>query len=514
MWGAHVSLYFIDNLFFLKIGLIQAAFNPSVSSVSPNSITAQFNPLSTLLQSTVGSGSSGYKAYAKANKAGSVNKKPFLVRLKAGVTPVNLAKGAATAILSKNAVGIVALAGLSYVLTDDGWKKTIPGETIPATPPQSSTPILTAPIVSGSNRWCYSTTLSNCRDSPQAAWLAVLPSDTATISLSDYVSTVSFASQTADRYNANRVYPNGNTAVVQFHRLLGGCPSGTSWNQTQKQCYYITPLCTQGTYFPSLNECLTSTEPCPSGYSYSQYDSSCEKPSELVTFFPSDLENDLLTQLDTSPEIAPQVLDQTFENGVDVETDTATIDDISPSSISSDTTVSSEEYVDPQTGNPTTKQTERAKQIQLEPGPQSGTDTPTIKITETVTETVTTTDNTTNTTNIITKTETNEGNQPPDEPTEPPKTDCELFPNSIGCSEYGSVPDNVNPEIVELDYDLQPTYDEAGYCPEPINVNLSALAVSIPLDHVCNFAIKIKPVILALAWLVAAQTIIRTASKQ
>jgi hypothetical protein len=87
---------------------------------------------------------------------------------------------------------------------------------------------------------------------------------------------------------------------------------------------------------------------------------------------------------------------------------------------------------------------------------------------------------------------------------EPDKTDCEKNPNSIGCSEFGSVDDS-ELERKELTGTVTPIdMGGSGQCPAPLSSTVLGQHIEFSFDPACRFAGAMRPIVLVLAWLAAA----------
>lgn len=112
---------------------------------------------------------------------------------------------------------------------------------------------------------------------------------------------------------------------------------------------------------------------------------------------------------------------------------------------------------------------------------------------------------TTTTTHADGSTTTVTTNNAPPAPTTPPadpKTDCDKYPKSIGCSEYGTAP----PELlttVAVPVSLAPTSLGSGTCPAPATFTAMHRTMMISYGLYCDFATAIAPLIIAFAWLSA-----------
>lgn len=88
----------------------------------------------------------------------------------------------------------------------------------------------------------------------------------------------------------------------------------------------------------------------------------------------------------------------------------------------------------------------------------------------------------------------------PDSPTQ-----CDKYPNSLGCAELGTVDDLPVGEETRTIAAIAPitTIGGAGSCPEPLTASFMGQTVSFSYDMPCSFATSLKPLILAIAWLSA-----------
>lgn len=95
------------------------------------------------------------------------------------------------------------------------------------------------------------------------------------------------------------------------------------------------------------------------------------------------------------------------------------------------------------------------------------------------------------------------------EPVPPSETDCDKYPNIIGCSEYGtpSTPDVIPTNQIAVSTGFTPV-GGAGSC--PADVQLSFMGQMIPWSYspICDFATMIRPLIIGFAWLSFGFTVI------
>lgn len=84
------------------------------------------------------------------------------------------------------------------------------------------------------------------------------------------------------------------------------------------------------------------------------------------------------------------------------------------------------------------------------------------------------------------------------------QSDCDKYPNSIGCSEYGNISAADAVTKIDVPIDLTPTSLGAGSCPAPTTLTFSRFgSVSWSYQPYCDFATAISPLIIAFAWLSA-----------
>lgn len=85
---------------------------------------------------------------------------------------------------------------------------------------------------------------------------------------------------------------------------------------------------------------------------------------------------------------------------------------------------------------------------------------------------------------------------------------CEKNPEILACQKF--VPDSLEPEtLADVEKDLSLTPDtgwgpSSGSCPAPKTATIMGVTLSLPLDMLCDFALGIRPLLLAFAWLSAA----------
>lgn len=84
------------------------------------------------------------------------------------------------------------------------------------------------------------------------------------------------------------------------------------------------------------------------------------------------------------------------------------------------------------------------------------------------------------------------------------KTDCDKYPNSVGCADWGTPDDPAlpNKDIAVLVTPVD--FSGAGVCPAPRTVAISGFSLNLSYQPFCDFAGYVRPAVLALAWLAAA----------
>jgi hypothetical protein len=86
---------------------------------------------------------------------------------------------------------------------------------------------------------------------------------------------------------------------------------------------------------------------------------------------------------------------------------------------------------------------------------------------------------------------------------EPAPDVCKEHPDYIACSKYGEVPKAEELKVTDVKIELSPTSLGSGSCPSSIPISLSTGSISMSLQAECDFATKIKPLVVAFAWLAA-----------
>lgn len=185
-------------------------------------------------------------------------------------------------------------------------------------------------------------------------------------------------------------------------------------------------------------------------------------------------------------------LRETIKNGFMPQPDTPTISGPpGPISVDSETTTSPD-------GTVTTKQTA----IQ----PTYNNTNNTVEYQQIDTTTVT------NNNNQTTVTTTTKAPDVPDAPTDQ-KTDCDKYPNSIGCAEFGTPDDSTIPTITPT-ISITPNSTPARMCPAPLSIPTSRGSFSMTFDAVCTGLDMVRVVLLAFAWLFAIRYVVGASREQ
>lgn len=94
---------------------------------------------------------------------------------------------------------------------------------------------------------------------------------------------------------------------------------------------------------------------------------------------------------------------------------------------------------------------------------------------------------------------------------EAPPTDCDKYPNSLGCIDAGESTDDQTLQTKDVALSLTPvSVGDAGSCPATKTFTHAGTSYSFSYAPICTGATLIKPVVLAIAWLLAAYIVIGT----
>ena len=87
-----------------------------------------------------------------------------------------------------------------------------------------------------------------------------------------------------------------------------------------------------------------------------------------------------------------------------------------------------------------------------------------------------------------------------------------MFPNILACDkqpEAGEEPDLKLPEeVINVEFEKANVFQESAECPAPVTFNITILGTSknfaFSFEHACEIAARLRYMLLALAWVVAA----------
>lgn len=99
---------------------------------------------------------------------------------------------------------------------------------------------------------------------------------------------------------------------------------------------------------------------------------------------------------------------------------------------------------------------------------------------------------------------------------------CEVFPNILACDkqpEAGEEPDLTLPEeVINVEFEKSSALQESAECPAPVTFNVTVLGASktfaFSFEHACEIASRLRYMLVALAWVVAAFFCIRAVSRE
>ena len=96
---------------------------------------------------------------------------------------------------------------------------------------------------------------------------------------------------------------------------------------------------------------------------------------------------------------------------------------------------------------------------------------------------------------------------------------CDKYPNILACDELHDANDKdaeleIPKKEIKLEFEKEEVFDEHGRCPEPVRFNFSYMGFSrqfgFSLEYVCEVGRRLRPILIALAWVIAAMFAIRT----
>lgn len=391
-----------------------------------------------------------------------------------------IAAVAADAILSKSAVGAISILALPYVLDalTDQYVKNIKQ-------PDTS-PTLYAQRLAGDNSYCtpagcWGNSFKSVYTNPH--WLNLRTVYRATVS-----STMGGIPGIYARYEAFYKY-DGNPPEIQAsydaYVRTGTCPSGSSFETTTGNCKLDTPGCTPPSIYDPVNQiCLGS---------------SINEPANAAQ-----LKTDIEDSLHNNPASSPLIVDDLLQHDIEPSAGIQEISNPTNPTVPGSTETTTRNYNDPSTSHPMTEQTTKSTSLEVsKTGPNQ------LDVTPTTVTTTTITDNITNVTNISTETS---SLNPSESTTETEtKTDCDKYPESIGCSKYGEIPATESLPNQSIPIQLNPiSLGDSAICPTPQQMALSFGNIQMTYQPLCDLATKIRPFIIAISFLIAGFMVVNT----
>ncbi|WP_230347200.1 virulence factor TspB C-terminal domain-related protein [Methylobacillus methanolivorans] len=90
------------------------------------------------------------------------------------------------------------------------------------------------------------------------------------------------------------------------------------------------------------------------------------------------------------------------------------------------------------------------------------------------------------------------------------KTDCDKYPDAIGCQVMGDVPEFEPLETKEIDMSsiVLRELPSDNSCPAPLTYTIGGHTITLSFDPICQYASAFKPLVIAAAWLSAAFIIV------
>lgn len=90
------------------------------------------------------------------------------------------------------------------------------------------------------------------------------------------------------------------------------------------------------------------------------------------------------------------------------------------------------------------------------------------------------------------------------------KTDCDKYPDSLGCSVIGDVPEFEPLETKEIDMSsiVLRELPSDNSCPAPLYFTVGGKTIPISFEPICEYASAFRPLVIAAAWLSAAFIIV------
>lgn len=407
---------------------------------------------------------------ASGTQSFTVGGKSAAVGVSKNIDGAALATTVASALLSKNALGLVATLSLPYVI--DSLTGEVQHQT---TSPQ--TPATTTAPINANSMTCQNPVKTI------SAFNQCVPAGNYYVST--YLQSACSATSCPYRNLVRRTSDNYQISVAITFPLGSVCPSGAIWNTTQVACVLTTPTCTAPSVYDSATGMCTG--------------SAINEPANA-----QQLAQDVQDTFNNSPQVAPlTAIDTLLDNDVDVPSGSPSITD-TPEPITGEKTTDVQHGFDPATSHPTTTTTEKQDTVQFSPDPSSPN---TLDAKKQTTTTTTTVDDLTG--QVISTNTSTETTTPGEAQTNEQQTDCDKYPESIGCSEYGEVTEPENIPTVDVGINFSPSSLGSGSCPAPQTMNLHFVgAVQLSYQPVCDFASAVRPFFLAFAYLAAGMLVI------
>jgi len=102
----------------------------------------------------------------------------------------------------------------------------------------------------------------------------------------------------------------------------------------------------------------------------------------------------------------------------------------------------------------------------------------------------------------------NPANPAPEDMQEEPKDPCMENPNRLACIEGGEPPDVPDLEREEVPIQINPVSMGSGFCPANKTASFMGKSLTISWAPICDGAIMMRPVVIAIAWLSAALIVV------
>lgn len=289
-----------------------------------------------------------------------------------------------------------------------------------------------------------------------------------------------FQELTTQHPESGTIQPGYNSQQVHYRASWGGI-----------LCLFSTPVpiapdyCTSpSVYDPALSMCTGTI---------------FNEPANM-----QQLESDIAQTFGQNPPAIATALTGLLDNDIEPQNGQTSLGNEMPEPIQAETTTTTKNYFDPSTGHPVTEETTTEKKYTFEK--KSPTD---LEIKPQSISTTTITDNVTNntTTNISTTTTTPSAAHDTESQTDAGQTDCDKYPDAIGCSEYGEITAEPASTVTPVPF-IFPDDGEAEnqnyQCPTPMEINTNLLGqLHFSYEPLCGFADSIRPFFVIFAWLTA-----------